>query len=159
MRGPGMPRDRPRCPIRQRLLLDNLRTHARFKRALPDGAELKPANSSPDWSERSLDESTVAPMSDEEILSEVRSDCLEGAYYLVDYRGYEGYEPGDNVVQLFSMGSPTTEALEASETLLARGIYANVIVISSPELLLGILGQQTDYRHLREGAYPGQLLL
>jgi pyruvate dehydrogenase E1 component len=49
------------------------------------------------------------------------------------------------------MGAPATEALEASRLLLERGVFANVIVISSPELLLGILGEQDGYRHLREG--------
>jgi len=135
--------------IQQKLLLEHLRTQARFKTNLPAGATLKPRGAGADWGP-ALDESTVAPHSDEHILAELRKDVLEGAYYLVDWRGYEGYEPGDNVVHLFSMGSPTTEALEASRELIDRGIYANVIVISSPELLLGILGEQSDYRHLRE---------
>jgi pyruvate dehydrogenase E1 component len=49
------------------------------------------------------------------------------------------------------MGSPTTEALEASKRLAERGVFANVFVVTSPELLLGILGEKDDYRHLREG--------
>ena len=136
--------------VAQKTFLDNLRTQARFKAAIPDGATLKPAGAGSDWG-GAVDESTLAALPDEEILKAIREDCLEGAYYLVDYRGYEGYEPGDNVVQLFSMGSVTTEALEASKRLLELGIHANVIVISSPELLLGILGEQSGYRHLTEG--------
>ncbi len=135
--------------IQQNLLLDHLRTQARFKDGLPAGAALKPRGAGADWGP-AIDESTVAPHSDERILTALRQDVLEGAYFLIDWRGYEGYEPGDNVVNIFSMGSPTTEALEASRTLQERGIFANVIVISSPELLLGILGEQTQYRHLRE---------
>ena len=51
------------------------------------------------------------------------------------------------------MGSLVVEAVEASKALLERGVYANVIAVTSPELLLGILGEQDEYRHLREG--PG----
>ncbi|MCB0384407.1 MAG: pyruvate dehydrogenase, partial [Bdellovibrionales bacterium] len=92
-----------------------------------------------------------APAIDEDsILEAVRQEVLEGAYYLIDYRGYAGYEPGDNVVHLFSMGALTKEAIDASQTLLAKGIYANVIVVTSPDLLIGNLGHENGYRHLRE---------
>ena len=64
---------------------------------LPDGATLKPAGAGADWGP-AVDESTLAAKPDDEILETIRVDCLEGAYYLIDYRGYEGYEPGDNVV-------------------------------------------------------------
>ncbi|MAB78913.1 MAG: pyruvate dehydrogenase [Planctomycetes bacterium] len=133
--------------IEQRLLLDNLRTQARFKTNAR--APLKPAGAGDEWGS-AVDEATVPPKSDEDILAALRLDVLAGAYYLVDWRGYAGYEPGDNVVHIFSMGSLTTEALEASQTLLERGVFANIIVISSPELLLGILGEQSNYRHLRK---------
>jgi pyruvate dehydrogenase E1 component len=76
---------------------------------------------------------------------------LNGAYYLIDYRGYAGYEPGDNVVHIFAMGSPSTEAIKASRLLLEKGIYANVIVVTSPDLLLGNLAHADGYRHLRQG--------
>lgn len=86
--------------------------------------------------------------SDEQLLATTREHCLEGAYYLIDWRGHGGYEPGDNVVHIFSMGSVTTEAIEAATRLREKGIFANVIVVSSPELLLGILGDQSGYMHL-----------
>lgn len=101
--------------------------------------------------EGALDESAVPAMTDEEIFQQVRLDVLSGAYYLIDYRGYAGYEPGDNVVHIFAMGSLTTEAVAASQKLLERGIYANVIVVTSPDLLIGNLGAQNDYHHLRNG--------
>lgn len=101
--------------------------------------------------EGAADESQVAAQSEEKILETVRHDVLQGAYYLIDYRGYAGYEPGDNVVNIFSMGSPTTEAIRASEALLGKGIYANVIVVTSSDLLCGIQAHQNDYRWLREG--------
>ncbi len=89
-------------------------------------------------------------LSDADVLARVRTDCLAGAYYLVDGRGEEGYEPGDNVVRIFAMGSVATEALAACETLRERGVFADVIAVSSPELLLGILGEKDGYRHLSE---------
>ena len=50
-----------------------------------------------------------------EILEATRHDVLSGGYYLVDYRGYAGYEPGDNVVNIVTMGAIGTCALEASD--------------------------------------------
>src|SRR6185436_160181 len=133
----------------QALLLENLRRAARFKAGLAADALLKPAGAGAEWG-AALDESSVPPLADDEILKAARLDVLEGAYYLVDWRGYAGYEPGDNVVNVFAMGSVTTEALDAARKLLARGVFANVIVVTSPELLLCLLGHATDYRHLRE---------
>ena len=99
--------------VPQAWLLENLRRAARHKAVLPEGAELAPAGADGSWG-AALDESTVAPKSDAEILREMRADVLRGAYYLVDWRGYAGYEPGENVVNVFSMGSVTSEALDAS---------------------------------------------
>lgn len=137
--------------VQQSLLLENLRRAARFKAGLASTTRLEPAGAERALGDgEALDESGVPALPDAEILATVRRDVLAGAYYLVDWRGYAGYEPGDNVVHVFAMGSVTTEALEAAQVLLARGIYANVIVVTSPELLLGILGDQDGYRHLRE---------
>lgn len=96
-------------------------------------------------------EEEISAISEQQILTQLREDVLRGAYYLIDYRGYAGYEPGDNVVNIFAMGSPTTEAIKASEALLARGIYANVIVVTSQDLLCGILAHENDYDYLRHG--------
>ncbi|MDZ4677413.1 MAG: pyruvate dehydrogenase [Oligoflexia bacterium] len=87
--------------------------------------------------------------SDEEILRKLRTDVLAGAYYLVDYSGYESYEPGDNVVNIFAMGTMGTEALKASDKLLEKGVYANVIMVSSPDLLVGNLAYENQYHHLK----------
>ena len=94
-------------------------------------------------------EEEITAKAEHEILTTLRDDVLKGAYYLIDYRGYAGYEPGDNVVHIFSMGSMTTEAIGASEKLLARGIYANVIVVTSPDLLAGNLAHENNYNYLR----------
>lgn len=96
-----------------------------------------------------VNEQDVAAKSEQEILTQMRDEVLKGAYHLIDYRGYAGYEPGDNVVNIFAMGAMTTEAILASENLLARGIYANVISVTSPDLLCGILAHENDYHYLR----------
>ena len=96
------------------------------------------------------EESSVETKSDSEITEAIRQDVLRGAYYLIDYTGYADYEPGDNVVNIFSMGAPTAEAIEASHALLERGIYANVIVVTSPDLLLGNLAYENNFFHLKE---------
>ena len=127
--------------VPQKLLLDCVRRQAASKATAPGGS-LKPAGADDTWGRR-RDESTLAPLPDAELLARVRTGCLAGAWFLVDWSGYAGYEPGDNVVHVFAMGSLTTEAVEASNRLLERGIFANVIVISSPELLLGIPAEQT----------------
>ena len=133
--------------VPQKLLLESLRKHASAKATAPQ-APLCPAGAG--W-EGAVDESTLAPLPDDALIERVRADCLAGAYYLIDWRGYAGYEPGDNVVHLFAMGALGLEAVEASLKLLERGIFANVIMVSSPELLVGILGDRDGYRHLREG--------
>lgn len=84
-----------------------------------------------------------------DIMKATREDLLQGGYYLVDYRGFENYEPGDNVVNIFAMGPMGTEALKASDELLKRGIYANVIMVSSPDLLIGIQAHENGYHHLK----------
>jgi len=96
-------------------------------------------------------EAEISSLDDAQILRQVREEVLQGAYYLIDYRGYAGYEPGDNVVNIFAMGSLVTEGIKASETLLGHGIYANVIVVTSPDLLAGIQAHENDYAYLKHG--------
>jgi len=130
----------------QKLLMQFLKAQRRFKVDLAEDSLLSPAGMNVSGA---VDESQVASMGETEILPALRQDVLNGAYYLIDYRGYAGYDPGDNVVHIFSMGSPTTEAIKASQELLKKGIYANVIVVTNPDLLLGNLGHTNDYHHLR----------
>ncbi len=85
------------------------------------------------------------------ILEATRLDALQGAYYLIDYRGFEGYESGENVVNIFTMGAMGTEAIAASDRLRAEGIYANVIVVTCGDLLCGNLGHGNGYQHLKQG--------
>ena len=133
--------------VQQKLLLENVRAQAVSKQHV--SGPLAPAGAGSEWGE-ATDESSLAPLPDEQLLARVREHCLAGGYKLVDWKGYAGYEPGDNVVNLFVMGSLVTEALAASRTLLALGIFADVIVVTSPELLLGIVAHEDDYRHLTQ---------
>jgi pyruvate dehydrogenase E1 component len=136
--------------IPQRTLLERVRSHASSKEGSPSDP-LKPKGAGDEWGANAVDESTLATLADAELLEQVRSGCLNGGWYIADYRSYAGYEPGENVIHVFAMGSLVMEALEASDRLLKMGIFANVIVVSSPELLFGILGEQSDYQHVTAG--------
>ncbi len=88
-------------------------------------------------------------LSENDILEKLKQDVLAGGYYLVNYEGYPDYTPGDNVVHIFAMGALTTEALSASDKLKESGIYANVIVVTNTDLLLGNLAHKNGYTHLK----------
>ncbi|MEE2887799.1 MAG: pyruvate dehydrogenase, partial [Planctomycetota bacterium] len=132
--------------IHQDQLITNLRRQKRFKASLPDGAKLGARSG-----DGGLVEAEAPSIPDAEIFTQVRAEVLRGGYRLMDFRGYQGYEPGENVINLFVMGALAPEAIAASEQLLDRGIYANVIVASSPSLLFGLQGREDGYTHLREG--------
>ncbi len=89
--------------------------------------------------------------SDVEILEVIRQDTLKGAYALIDYRGYDDYTPGDNVVHIFAMGALVAEAIKASDQLYEKGIYANVFVVTSSDLLLSNFADAANYDHLKNG--------
>ena len=136
------------------ILADSLRRHftgedegreAALIRCVTKGVAQK------DLLERLQTQSRFAQESEETILESLRKDVLEGGYALVDYRDAEGYVPGDNVVHLFAMGALVPEALKASDMLREKGIFANVFVVTSPDLLLGNFAESNRYRHLKEG--------
>lgn len=138
-----------RCVTRgaeQKDFLHYLKKQVRFK-SLPDANQKLHRSEFP--LSGAVNEEEVSSFDDTSIFNQIREEVLQGGYYLIDYRGYAGYEPGDNVVNIFSMGSPTTEAIKASEALLSHGIYANVIVITSPDLICGIQAHENDYHYLR----------
>lgn len=132
--------------VDQKMFMKFARTQRRFK--ADQNVLLAPAGMNV---QGAVDESSVEAVDEQSILSQLREDVLAGAYYLIDYRGYGGYDPGDNVVHIFALGSPTTEAIKASRDLLQQGIYANVIVVTNTDLLLGALAHANGYQHLREG--------
>lgn len=131
--------------IEQKDMIKRLRRHKRFK---AEEVTLTHKNFPLDGVQ---DESQITSLSDEEILAQSKVDALNGAYYLIDYRGYAGYEPGDNVVNIFALGPMGAEAIKASDLLLEKGIYANVIITTSTDLLVGNLADKNDFHHLREG--------
>lgn len=134
--------------VEQKDLLKYLKKQARFKVGLSEGQTLSREEYVMDGS---VVESSLETQSESQMLAALRTDVLNGAYYLIDYRGYAGYVPGDNVVNLFAMGALGTEAIIASEALLKKGIYANVIMVTSSDLLVGIQAHENNYHHLREG--------
>jgi pyruvate dehydrogenase E1 component len=131
--------------LHQNLLLDWQRRQARWKRDMPAGAELGFAAQ-----DGGLREAEVPHAPDAEILALLREHALAGGYRLIDWRGYRGYQPGENVVELFVMGALVPEAIGAAELLLDRGVYANVTVVTSPDLLCGELARKTGYAHLKQ---------
>ena len=138
--------------IKRHIMNDNQNRNGVFIRGVTRGVEqkdlLKRLKAQRKYN--TMDESQMTPWPETNILSQWRKEVLSGAYDLIRYEGYVGYEPGDNVVHIFAMGSMGTEALKASDELLTRGIYANVIIVTSPDLLVGNLGAANDFRYLKE---------
>ena len=131
--------------VEQKMFAQYLKRQARFK---TDASQ--PLHATGFEVAGAVDEASVATVDEDQMWETVRQDVLAGAYYLIDYRGYAGYEPGDNVINIFALGSLTTEAIKASDELLKRGIYANVIVVTSTDLLCGIQAHNDDYALLKE---------
>ena len=87
--------------------------------------------------------------SEEEVPAAWKEDVLNGGYRLVDYSKTEDYKPDENVVNLVTIGPMVKEVLAASDELLrGRGIYANVIVVTSPTKLLGRLARENNFAQL-----------
>ncbi len=131
--------------VDQKMFMQSLKSQRRFKADWNSNSALAPAGMEV---QSATDESKVPSLDEPSILQAVRADVLNGAYHLIDYRGYAGYDPGDNVVHIFAMGSPATEAIKASQALLQKGIYANVIVVTNTDLLVGNLAHANAYQHL-----------
>ncbi|MCB0368021.1 MAG: pyruvate dehydrogenase, partial [Bdellovibrionales bacterium] len=108
--------------VEQKDMLTYLKKQARFKTqgAVLCRSEYTMENATP--------EDQIENVADNEILEAIKSEVLQGGYYLINYQHYAGYVPGENVVNIFAMGALGTEAIKASEVLLSKGIYANVII-------------------------------
>ncbi len=98
-------------------------------------------------------------MKKDEIHAAVRKDVLAGGYLLVDRSGEPDYAPGENVVKILAMGALVDQALAASDRLLEVGIHADVVVVSSADLLLGRFAQRDGYAQLAELGLSGDLHL
>jgi len=90
-------------------------------------------------------------LSDEDILEKWHTDNDLGGFRLVDHRGDPGRVPGENVTNIITTGVMVFDALKTADVLLKeRGIYANVIVISNIDAVLGDEGLRNRYAHLRK---------
>lgn len=67
--------------------------------------------------------------------TELRRNVLRGGYRLIDRRDMPGYQPGENVVHLFTCGAMVPLAVEASNDLAGDELFVNVINVTSPDLL------------------------
>jgi len=65
----------------------------------------------------------------------VREMVIKGGYRLVDYSYEPDYDPQENAVNILALGAMIPEAINASTTLKEQGIFANVINVTSPDLL------------------------
>ena len=65
----------------------------------------------------------------------LRQAVLRGGYRLVDHRDHPDYDQDSNVATIFTCGVMVPVALAASRELKARGVLANVVNATSPDLL------------------------
>ena len=84
----------------------------------------------------------------------LRAQVLAGGYRLVDHRERADYEPGANVVNLAAVGVMVPEAVAASRLLEAEGIYANVLVLTSPRRCYAGWRAALEARVRKTGAWP-----
>jgi pyruvate dehydrogenase E1 component len=98
-------------------------------------------------------------MSESDMYEAVRTDVLTGGYWLANHEGAVDYQPGENVVTVIAMGVMGTEAIAAADALLERGIYANVLMCTSAELLLGRFAEDNDYAQLTKLGVNGDVHL
>ncbi|MGK0517382.1 MAG: pyruvate dehydrogenase E1 component [Planctomycetota bacterium] len=129
----------------QKDLMIWLKKQLQFKTNMPANAQLGMTAQ-----DGGLHEAEVTTKTEEEILTTIKQHSLSGGYRLIDWRGYRGYQPGENVVELFVMGALVPEAIGAAQLLLDRGIYANVTVVSSPDLLIGEMARKNGFAHLKQ---------
>jgi len=66
---------------------------------------------------------------------ELRKMVIKGGYRLIDHSGNADYDPRTNVVNIFASGVMVPEAIKASTMLKEQNIFANVINVTSPDLL------------------------
>jgi pyruvate dehydrogenase E1 component len=97
--------------------------------------------------------------STESIYGVIRRDVLAGGYKLLDRSAEAGYLPGDNVTTILAMGALVPEALQASDALLADGVFADVVVVTSADLLLGRFAERDGYAQLAQLGINGDLQL
>lgn len=139
--------------LRRQVVGDNEDRSAVILRGVTRGARQK------EFLSRLQAQARCAGSNEEEILAATRADVLAGGYWLQRHDGAPDYQPGENVVCLMSMGAPTAEALEASDRLKELGVYADVLVVTCADLLLGRFAARDGYAHLRKLGLDGAMHL
>ena len=81
---------------------------------------------------RRVDQGLFTSPSTPEERERLRRQVLDGAYKLVDRGGEPEYGRGYNIVNVMACGAMVPEAVEASNRLLAEGVFANVINVTGP---------------------------
>ena len=85
-------------------------------------------------------------LSDETHANTLREDVVRGGYRIVDYSAEPSYQPGVNVVNIFSCGVMISDVIEASQLLREEDVFANVISATSPCLLYRSWQQANKHR-------------
>jgi pyruvate dehydrogenase E1 component len=98
-------------------------------------------------STKPVDQSLAPPPS-----PEYRARVLRGAYRLIDARGEPGWDAEDNAVHVFAAGAMVPESVQASRLLRARGVFASVFVVTSPDRLYRDLRGPSTYLETLVGA-------
>jgi pyruvate dehydrogenase E1 component len=106
-------------------------------------------------STKTVDQALLQPAIDRLSEETLRAQVLRGGYRLLDRSSEPGYEPGANVVTLVASGVMVPEAVEASRTLAADGIHANVVALTSPRACYAEWRRQVDA--LVRGTAPASL--
>ncbi|MBI4635969.1 MAG: pyruvate dehydrogenase [Candidatus Rokubacteria bacterium] len=76
---------------------------------------------------------------------EYRAAVLRGGYRLIDARAEPGWIAEENAAHIFAAGAMVPEAVEASRILRARGVFASVFVVTSPDRLYRGLGEPSPH--------------
>jgi pyruvate dehydrogenase E1 component len=98
---------------------------------------------------RAIDQGLLPLPEDTRALATLRGNVLAGAYRLVDRAADPAYAPGENVVHILASGAVIPEAIAASHALLAEGVRANVINVTSADRLYR--DYQTSLRQALDG--------
>jgi pyruvate dehydrogenase E1 component len=104
-----------------------------------------------------VDQSIFKVPDDPRSLSKLRSQVLAGAYKLIDRSKSAGFGQGYNVVNIVACGAVVPEAVDASNRLLAEGVYANVISVTGPGPLYQRF-QNTIASSIESGRPPEQFM-
>lgn len=88
-------------------------------------------------STRALSQELFPPVAsqDPQAAKALRENVLRGGYRLLDWSQAPGYDPEANVVNIFATGVMVANAYEAAQRLHAEGVFANVINLTSPDLI------------------------